>query len=167
MNIITIDFETFYDRDFSLSKLTTEEYVRDSRFEAIGLAFKLNDGVTTWVSKPSVARWVASVDWSDKIVVCQNTAFDGAILAWHYGVKPLAWADTLSMSRALYPHDKSHSLKAQAERMGIGAKGDEVLDWREMHARYADCPMRLLEGSDHALSGFDQDLPHLTRFLSL
>ena len=47
------------------------------------------------------------------------------------------------------------------------AKGDEVLDWREMHARYADCPMRLLEGSDHALSGFDQDLPHLTRFLSL
>jgi DNA polymerase len=126
--ILVCDFETFYDRDFSLSKLTTEEYVRDSRFEAIGLAFKLNDGVTTWVSKPSVARWVASVDWSDKIVVCQNTAFDGAILAWHYGVKPLAWADTLSMSRALYPHDKSHSLKAQAERMGIGAKGDEVLN---------------------------------------
>ena len=47
------------------------------------------------------------------------------------------------------------------------AKGDEVLDWREMHARYAACPMRLLEGSDHALSDFDQDLPHLIRFLSL
>ena len=47
------------------------------------------------------------------------------------------------------------------------AKGDEVLDWREMSTRYAGCAIRLLEGSDHALSDFDQDLPHITRFLAL
>ena len=47
------------------------------------------------------------------------------------------------------------------------AKGDEVLDWREMHQRYAGAQVRLLEGSDHALSAFHLDLPHLLTFLQL
>lgn len=47
------------------------------------------------------------------------------------------------------------------------AKGDEVLDWREMTGRYRGAHIRLLEGSDHALSDFDADLPHLLRFLQL
>jgi uncharacterized protein len=47
------------------------------------------------------------------------------------------------------------------------AKGDEVLDWREMSARYAGAQVRLLEGSDHALSDFDDHLPHLLKFLQL
>lgn len=47
------------------------------------------------------------------------------------------------------------------------AKGDELLDWREMSARYQGATMRLLEGSDHALSDFDEHLPHLTHFLQL
>ena len=45
--------------------------------------------------------------------------------------------------------------------------GDEVLDWREMTARYAGARIRLLEGGDHALSDFDDHLPHLLRFLKL
>ena len=47
------------------------------------------------------------------------------------------------------------------------AKGDELLDWREMAARYAGARLRLLEGSDHSLSDFDDHLPHLLRFLQL
>lgn len=47
------------------------------------------------------------------------------------------------------------------------AKGDEVLDWREMHARYAAGPLVLLEGGDHALSDFDTHLPRLLAFLGL
>jgi len=47
------------------------------------------------------------------------------------------------------------------------AKGDELLDWREMSARYAGCAMKLLEGSDHALSDFDQHLHDVLRFLHL
>lgn len=49
----------------------------------------------------------------------------------------------------------------------IIAKGDELLDWREMHARYAGAPGLLLEGSDHALSDFEDHLPHLLKFLHL
>ena len=49
----------------------------------------------------------------------------------------------------------------------IIAKGDEVLRWQEMAARYAGAPMQLLEGSDHALSDFEDHLPILLRFLKL
>jgi len=51
--------------------------------------------------------------------------------------------------------------------LAIIAKGDEVLDWREMNARYAATQLRLLEGSDHGLSDFDVHLPHILRFLHL
>lgn len=47
------------------------------------------------------------------------------------------------------------------------AKGDEVLSWREMSERYRDSPMKLLEGSDHALSDFDAHLADVLRFLGL
>ena len=47
------------------------------------------------------------------------------------------------------------------------AKGDELLSWREMNERYAGANVRLLEGSDHALSDFEQHLPHILEFLQL
>ena len=136
MKIVTFDAETYYDREYSLSKITTEDYVRSPQFELIGFAIKTNAGPTQWVPKPECEAFIKSFDWSDAMVVCQNTAFDGAILDWRYGVKPQVWADTLGMSRALYPHDKAHSLKAQAERMGVGVKGEEVLN--AIGKRYAD-----------------------------
>ena len=50
MNLITIDFETYYSREFSLSKITTEEYVRSDEFEVIGVAVKVNAEDTVWFS---------------------------------------------------------------------------------------------------------------------
>jgi DNA polymerase len=126
MKIVTIDFETFYSSDYGFSKLTTEEYVRGPQWEVIGFSYKIADGVTTWVPKPQVASVLASIDWSDAMVIGQNTAFDGAIMAWHYGINPMVWTDIMGMSRALFPHERSHNLKNQAERMGVGIKGTEV-----------------------------------------
>jgi predicted esterase YcpF (UPF0227 family) len=51
--------------------------------------------------------------------------------------------------------------------LAVIAKGDEVLDWREMHARYAGAHIHLLEGGDHALTDFDDHLPQLLKFLKL
>lgn len=136
MKLITLDVESYYSQDYGFSKLTTEEYVRGPQWETIGFSYKINDGETTWVPKPDVTHVLASIDWSDAMVVCQNTAFDGAILKWLYGVDPMAWVDIMGMSRALFPHEKSHSLKAQAERMGVGVKGDEVDNAKGKH--YAD-----------------------------
>ena len=50
MNLITVDFETYYDKDFSLRKVTTEAYIRDPQFEVIGVGVKVNDGQTEWAS---------------------------------------------------------------------------------------------------------------------
>jgi predicted esterase YcpF (UPF0227 family) len=58
-------------------------------------------------------------------------------------------------------------LKAPQNYLAIIAKGDEVLDWREMAARYASARLQLLEGSDHGLSGFENHLPDILDFLAL
>lgn len=56
---------------------------------------------------------------------------------------------------------------ARVRTLTVIAKGDEVLDWREMLARHQAGQVRLLEGSDHALSDFDDDLPEILEFLRL
>lgn len=134
--IVTLDLECFYSTEYSLTKIPTEEYVRSPQFEMIGIAIKVGDGPTTWYPKPQVEKVLKEFDWSDAMVVAQNTAFDGAVLNWLYGVNPLAWFDILGMSRALYPHEKAHRLEVQAQRMGIGVKGDEVNHAKGKH--YAD-----------------------------
>jgi len=134
--LITVDFETYYAADYSLSKMPTEEYIRDDRFEVIGCAIGLGPNNVRWYPQPEVEAALRAIDWSDAMLVCQNTAFDGAILAWKYGIVPMAYADTLGMSRALYPHTSSHGLAAQAGRMGLGAKGGTVQ--RVVGMRYAD-----------------------------
>lgn len=46
-------------------------------------------------------------------------------------------------------------------------QGDEVLDWREMHGKYSNCPGVLLEGGDHAISDFERHLPKVMGHLGL
>ena len=58
-------------------------------------------------------------------------------------------------------------LKTPENYLAIIAKGDEVLDWREMAARYRGAQIHLLEGGDHALSDFDALLPLILDFLRL
>lgn len=127
MDIVTIDFETYWDKDYSLSKLTTEEYVRSPLFEVIGVAVKFNDQPTDWYSGDDVGGFLRAVDYSDKAILCHNTAFDGAILAWHYGIRPKLWLDTMSMARPLHNITVGGSLKALATYYGVGEKGDEVM----------------------------------------
>ena len=127
MDIVTIDFETYYDKDYSLSKITTESYVRSPLFEVIGVGVKVNDGPVDTYSGDNAGRFLKSLDYSDKAILCHNTMFDGAILSWHYGIKPKLWLDTLSMARPLHQATVGGSLKALAQYYGLGAKGDEVI----------------------------------------
>lgn len=130
MKIITIDFETYYDREFSLSKITTEEYIRHEMFETIGVGIKVNDGRSEWFSgtHQETQEFLRSFDWSDTIAVAHNAMFDAAILSWRYGIRPYMWVDTLSLARAIDGVEVGGSLKACAERYGLGAKGDEVIN---------------------------------------
>ena len=130
MDLITIDFETFYSQDFSLSKMTTEAYVRDPRFEVIGVSVKVNNGRTEWASgtHEQLKNYFSGFAWEDSMVLAHNTMFDGAILSWLFDIHPRVWADTLCIGRAVHGVEVGGSLKALAERYQIGAKGTEVLD---------------------------------------
>ena len=129
MDLYTIDVETYYDREYSLSKITTEEYVRDDRFELIGLSIKKNDKKAKWLSGDIMQIYAAlhTIDWSNAAILCHNTMFDGAVLSWRLGVTPKVWFDTLSMSRAVHGPDQRHSLAALAKHYGMPEKGTEVL----------------------------------------
>lgn len=127
-DLLTIDFETFYDKDYSLRKITTEEYIRSDRFEVIGVAIKVNDKPTQWVSgtHANVYKWLHQFNWKNSWVLAHNANFDGAILSWRYGITPKVWLDTLCMGRALHGVDASVSLSSLAERYQLGHKGTEV-----------------------------------------
>jgi DNA polymerase len=130
MQLITIDFETYYDPAYSLSKITTEEYIRDPRFEVIGVSVKVGTDDAQWFSgtKEHVRRFLKLFPWDNAIALAHNAVFDMAILNWHFDIRPKRIADTLSMARALHGNETGVSLKALAEFYGIGEKGTEVLN---------------------------------------
>ena len=130
MNLITLDFESYWAQDFTLRKLTTEEYIRSDKFQIIGVAVKVNDGATTWHTgtHESLKAQLASYPWSESVLVCHNTMFDGAILKWILDIDVYLQADTLSMARAIYGIDVGGSLKSLAIMHNIGQKGVEVDD---------------------------------------
>jgi len=131
VDLITLDFETFYDQEFSLRKMTTEAYVRDPRFEVIGVGIKLNNEDTEWASgtHKQIKRYLSqNFAWQEASLLCHNTMFDGAILNWCFDIRPRMYTDTLCIARALHGTEAGGSLAALSQRYNIGVKGTEVLD---------------------------------------
>lgn len=129
MRILCIDTETYYSKEYSLSKMTTEAYVRDPRFELIGVGIvDASTGDRMWMEEPTFAEWAAEQNWATTAILCHHTHFDAAILSWRYGISPKLWLDTLSMARAVVGgFAKSMSLAKLSEHFGIGVKGTEVV----------------------------------------
>ena len=131
MNILTIDFETAYtSKDLGFKTQTTEEYVRDPRFEVIGVAVQVGDGQPEWFSGTlgETDEWLRQFDWANSMALAHNALFDMAILNWHFGIRPKAIADTLSMARAIHGTEVGNSLKRLAVHYKLGQKGEEVLN---------------------------------------
>ena len=127
MQIVTLDFETFYSKGYGLRKYTTEEYILNSQFQVIGVAIQIDAGKPVWYEGEQASRGLDAIDWRNSMLICHNTQFDGAILKWVYGHEPVAYLDTLCMARAKHGVEAGGSLKALAERYQIGEKGEEVL----------------------------------------
>ena len=130
MDILTLDFETFYSKEFSLSKMTTESYITDMQFEVIGIAVKRNNEQTQWFSgtHKQTKEWLMQYDWGNSLVVAHNAQFDMAILGWRFGIIPKVSICTLCMARALHAVSVGGSLAALSEYYGLGVKGTEVLN---------------------------------------
>ena len=138
MDTLCADFETTYDKEYSLSKISTAAYIDDERFETIGVAVKRNDEPAEWFSgsHEETKKWLQQFDWENSFFLAHNSVFDATILAWRFGIFPKVILDTLSMSRAVHGTEVGGSLKALADHYAIGVKGTEVVD--AMGKRRAD-----------------------------
>jgi len=127
--LITLDFETYFDKDYTLSKMTNEEYVRDPRFKVHCVGLRSDKGAATMPDLKNASA-LASCH-----IIAHHAQFDGFILSHHYNTKPAFWFDTLSMARLVHPHFKSHSLKALSDYYGLGVKTvpyDDIKGVREL-----------------------------------
>lgn len=124
-----MDFETYYSQTFSLSKITTEEYVRSPEFETIGVAVCEQGSAPTWFSgtKADTKKFLDSFELNKHLVIAHNAMFDMAILNWQFDIRPKGIADTLSMARAIHGTEVGGSLAKLAEHYNLGTKGTEVL----------------------------------------
>jgi DNA polymerase len=124
-----LDFETYYSQTFSLSKITTEEYVRSPEFETIGVAVCEQGGAPIWFSgtKADTKEFLDSFELDKHLVIAHNAIFDMAILNWQFDIRPKGIADTLSMARAIHGTEVGVSLAKLAEHYELGVKGTEVL----------------------------------------
>ena len=129
MNILTIEtFETFYSTEYSLRRMITEAYIRDPRFEVIGVGIKVDNNPTEWCSGSDVEEFLFSFDYRHTAVLAHNTVFDGAILSWKYGIQPKLWLDTLSMARPFHHSTVGGSLDALTKYYKLGLKGTEIVN---------------------------------------
>ena len=128
-----IDFESYYDKDVTLSKMGTREYINHPSFEVIGMGLRRDlTSDVEWYTGDQVEQVLRSL-WPDDVggppVLAHNVMFDAGILAWHYNIRPSFYFDTLSMARATlrsYIPNGSVSLAAVADYMGFPAKGGYV-----------------------------------------
>lgn len=127
--IVALDFETYYDAAYSLSKITTEEYIRSPQFEAIGCAIWLPDApAPVWYDTPAkIKQALQAIDWSTHAMLAHNVLFDGTIAAWHFGVQPKLYLDTMSMAQPRFGFTSGVSLASLAKVLGLGEKGDDVI----------------------------------------
>ena len=88
----------------------------------------------------------------------------GELTSWHGDERFFFRAGYIDELRAWTPPSPLTDLDRY---FAVIAKGDELLSWREMSARYAGCRVRLIEGSDHALSDFESHWPEVRTFLGL
>lgn len=121
--IVTVDFETYYDKTYTLSgKMNTSEYIRDDRFHAHGVGIKIGNGKTLWYTGKNIPLALREIDWSKCAMLAHNTAFDGFICSHVYGIHPAVYLDTLSMARAAHGHHMRHDLDTIAKAHGLAGK---------------------------------------------
>lgn len=129
-HICTIDFETYFSKDYSLKSkdLNTSEYVRHPEFKVQVLGIQLDDNEPKWVRGDACHTFFEQIDWSCTALLAHHVHFDGLIASHHFGVNPCFYLDTLSMARALHSNQLSAHLNDVAQFYEVGNKVPDVLD---------------------------------------
>lgn len=129
---VVLDWETAYGKhphsgfNYTLSSMTTEEYVRHKLFKVHGLGVKIGTERAFYLHKPDdLLHFLKTHPWEKSWVIAHHAQFDGAILSWRAGIRPAFWGCTMSMARAVFPHE-SASLANISKLLGTGEKGVEL-----------------------------------------
>lgn len=126
--LVVVDFETFYNADYTLRKLSTSEYIRDPRFKAQMVGIKIGNRPTKVYTGAAIKKALTAINWATHSLLCHNTAFDGFILSHVYKIVPFMYYDTLSMARGLHSNEIGASLDEIAQYYGRGSKLDAILE---------------------------------------
>lgn len=131
--ILLIDFETYFDQEYSLSKLSTVEYVMDKRFEFTGCGFHLqlpsDDNHSYFITPVELEHYlweqqeIYGKNLEQLTIIIQNAKFDALILQEKFGIKPPYIIDTLDLARH-YDARMKHGLKDLAKLFELKAKGN-------------------------------------------
>lgn len=140
MNVLTVDFETYYDREYSLSKMTMIEYIMDGRFQPIMMSYAINDEpIKNVIGYPKIKEVLDGIDWDNTVLNAQNTAFDATIIRARFGHTARYYTDTMAMARVTAAHVfEGASLGAiakvlQTNGVPVPPKGKEVQSALGMH----------------------------------
>jgi len=130
--IVAGDFETTWSQDYSVSRMTTAEYILDHRFQLIMLSLKIDDNPSEiLIGEVQIRTRLAQLNWAEVAWLSHNAAFDGAILLWRLGFTPAMYLCTLSMARAITHWVIGKSALAQvSEYLGLPPKGKEVFTFK-------------------------------------
>lgn len=145
--MLVLDFETYFNTEYSLRKMSTIEYVTDRRFEMLGLAEHWsNKDQPKFYRGPDMVETILGCykkhyggsDLSGITVVCQNARFDGTILSRLYGINPKYMVDLMGLAN--HWNARAHNgLGKLAAREGLPAKGD-TLQFKDMSGRVRYAP---------------------------
>ena len=129
MEVLAIDYESFWSADYTLSKMTPLEYVMDPRWECQSLTVTHEDErSTTAIGHAEIQRLTASYDWRKYMVIGHNlSVFDAYVAALRYAINPRMWGCTLAMARPWFGRTVGLSLKALCKHLGLGVKDDRIL----------------------------------------
>jgi DNA polymerase family A len=130
VDIICLDFETFYSKEYSLSRSTVEEYVRRPQFEVHGVGIRWPDGQLEWCRTiPDRLR----AELAEGACLAHHAHFDGLILNHHFNIRPRFWLDTLSMSRQVVGNHLRLGLDALAKHYSLAGKSIDYASFKGLH----------------------------------
>lgn len=125
--VLFLDFETYYDQEYSLKKMAPPNYILDPRYETIGCSFMAGDDAAEFVDGPDIEAYLRRFDPAHTTTVAFNALFDNCILAWRYGFVPDRMVCTMRLACALRGHLlQRYSLASVAKYLGLGVKGTTI-----------------------------------------
>lgn len=144
-DVLIIDFETFFSTDYSLSKMSTIEYIQDPRFDFTGMGYGWDNQIH-FIPKPDLYRCMKGLqqyygeNLEQVTIIAKNCKFDMTILAVKFGIIPPYIIDIDDLLRH-YDARMSHKMRDVAPMFGLQSKGD-TMQFKGLHYEEMDASVR-------------------------